>query len=283
MQKLRPIVLVTVSGIVIGMFLKLVVMAAWHMHDRLEAAFFKAVIEPATWQQAWPYLGLFETYRPLLPWIGCVCLFIGVDMLTRTNFFKRFPTFLSMDQGEPLAFGIREVDNRALARQRENESPEAASRPPGYMNPYDPEPPAVQTGKVPATLLTRIAIAAQRCYDQYDLGMKGPVGIYFQQSSEYVDSFLEVTMTEGMVAEIYVAFTYPPAEDTGWLPYAVRIEDPEDLPDLLALEEIDENGHVTQLSATELNWLADEFIAVCALPTTPNNTRPHQAAPTTMY
>ncbi len=131
---------------------------------------------------------------------------------------------------------------------------------------------------------TRIAIAAAECYTRHTMDPHDHLTIYFENSPDYVDSFLELYTENGLVTLLNVAFTIPPNEENPeWVSYNAEITNLKQLPSLKRCEEILQNGTVNKLGAEYHEWLADCFEVVLTQPLAPDNVRPPQQAPSAMY
>lgn len=150
-----------------------------------------------------------------------------------------------------------------------------------FDNPLEPTPSEPDVAN--QSELEQVCAVATACYEQFELPESGSMTMYFEQSEEYVDSFIEVSTRDSVVQDISIAFTFPATATTEWQGYAITIDQQETMPRMTALEEIAVDGSTTRLETQELSWLAAHFVLVCQQPLAPGGERPGQAAPSTMY
>lgn len=128
----------------------------------------------------------------------------------------------------------------------------------------------------------RIVVAAKACYETFELGANSEEIIYFANTSGYVDSFLELVTSGGVVTSCVVAYTIPPNTEIGdWMSYRLEVIDPETTPSLAYIEEIAQDGTTKQLDLSYSGWVADCAEEVLAGETVTE--RPPQMAPAEMY
>jgi hypothetical protein len=263
------------AGVPLAVFLRQLTKTGQEFYKAHEVTWQETFTNSQVWKDAFSSLGTLKTYELIWPWLLFVVAASAVawwvmykmgDWMVRPNASGANPKLA--DGGEALA-DVDAVPAASFIAPLET-----------FANPMEPEE---TSEEALGDGLALTAQAEKECYDKFELGQDETTVIYFEQSAEYVDSFMQVTTEAGEVSETYLAFTFPPSDGDDWLSYIATIGSPESTPELLSLEEITVNGESTALDPKEIDWLSEHFVAVCQQATTRDGERPPQAAPTTVY
>lgn len=269
------------GGSVLGLYIREIFRTASHRHDVGETAFYRLFGEQQTYRDAWTSLLQHGVREPEIAWLAMIVIFSLFGVFSRYALSDYFSKTGTLDPKK--LFGSSDVEPHDEDGVPQSTVIDQVMHP--FDNPLNEgDASAYPSDTVQDESIQTVAAAARGCYEQYELGEDEVEIIYFEQTPEYADSFMQVTTEQGEVAEVYIAFTFPPSDCDDWLSYIVSIANPDsESPELLSLEEVTVDGESSALEHTELNWLAEHFAAVCSLPLAADDEKPPQLAPKSMY
>lgn len=144
------------------------------------------------------------------------------------------------------------------------------------------EKPAQEVSSDVRRQLDQIARLAKTSYDQFEIVGNDGAMIYYENTADYVDSFLEASSRDRQATSLNIAFTIPPnSENPAWTSYNIKLVNPEQAVSLTRFVEINQNGDETDLDNSYLAWIADTLEVIFAYTTL--DERPEQQAPRSMY
>ncbi|MBP9852420.1 MAG: hypothetical protein QG629_209 [Patescibacteria group bacterium] len=145
----------------------------------------------------------------------------------------------------------------------------------GFVNPQDAMAPARQ---LPQATVSRMYAILSQLPESSSSSI-----LYFANTAECNDSFMEVSARGTELEAITIGFTHPPTEGADWRAFSVEIANMQTHPFIKEICEYSVSGIETRLGTDDYAELVSELNTVLNQPIAENNIRPPQQAPKTMY